>query len=173
MRLVRQSRVVDDQYVRVLDDAPIPDGPVILPATRFLADAAELATRERPVGVLWPNDRRVAELAPFIDRLALVALVFPTFRDGRAYSQARLLREQHGFRGELRATGDVLRDQFGFLVRAGFDAFEVKKDADAAAFAAAVGRYSVVYQPAGDGRLSALRRRLVTARRELVPCAAV
>ena len=81
--------------------------------------------------MLWPNNRKVAELAPWLDRLALVALVFPSFRDGRAYSQARLLRERHGFRGELRATGDVLRDQFLFLVRAGFDAFEVRKDADA------------------------------------------
>ena len=101
-------------------------------------------------------------------RLALVALVFPSFRDGRAYSQARLLREQHGFHGELRATGDILRDQFLFLLRAGFDAFEVKKDADAEAFAAAVLRYSVFYQPTGDGRRSALNERLThaaTARR--------
>lgn len=171
MRLVKQSRVVEDSYVRVLDDAPIPDGPAIVPAARFLADAAELSAREWPVGVLWPNDRRVAELAPWLDRIALVALVFPTFKDGRAYSQARLLREQHGFRGELRATGDVLRDQFGFLVRAGFDAFEVKKDADVAVFAEAVGRYTVVYQPAGDGRLSALRRRLAAGRREPAACA--
>jgi uncharacterized protein (DUF934 family) len=94
----------------------------------------------------------------------LVALVFPTFKDGRAYSQARQLRERHGFRGELRATGDVLRDQFLFLVRAGFDAFEVKKDADAAAFAAAIARYSVFYQPAGDGRIAVQRARREHAR---------
>ena len=115
--------------------------------------------RPAPTGVLWPNNHGVAELVPHLDRLALVALVFPSFRDGRAYSQARLLRERHGFRGELRATGDVLRDQFLFLTRAGFDAFEVKKDADAAAFASALARYSVFYQPAGDGRMSALRAR--------------
>ena len=66
-------------------------------------------------GVLWPNDRDVAELAPYLDRLALVALAFPNFKDGRAYSQARILRERHRFRGELRATGQVLRDQFLFL----------------------------------------------------------
>ena len=116
--------------------------------------------REAPAGVLWPNSRKVSELEPYLDRLALIALVFPTFRDGRAYSQARQLREHFGFRGELRATGDVLRDQFLFLHRAGFDAFEVKKDADATAFAETVARYSVVYQPAGDGRAPALRWRL-------------
>jgi uncharacterized protein (DUF934 family) len=86
-------------------------------------------------------------------------LVVPKFKDGRAYSQARLLRERHGFRGELRATGDVLRDQFQFLLRAGFDAFEVKKPADAKVFAQAAARFSVFYQPSADGRPPALRRR--------------
>ena len=126
MPLVRGGHIVADQYLRVLDDAPIPDGvPTIVPAARFLADASEIARREAPTGVLWPNNRRVLELAPYLDRVALIALVFPSFKDGRAYSQARLLREQLGFRGELRATGNVLRDQFLFLVRAGFDSFEV------------------------------------------------
>ena len=161
MRLVRAGRIVADQYVRVLDDAPIPDGvPVIVPAARFLADAEEILRREAPTGVLWPNNRRIAELAPHLDRLALVALEFPSFKDGRAYSQARVLREQFGFHGEMRATGNVLRDQFLFLLRAGFDAFEVKKQADAEAFAETVKRYSVFYQPTGDGRVTALNRRM-------------
>jgi uncharacterized protein (DUF934 family) len=161
MPLVKSGQVVEDRYVRVLDDAPIPDGvPVLVPAARFLADAAELIARGAPVGVLWPNDRRVAELEPWLDKVSLIALVFPKFRDGRAYSQARLLRERYGYRRELRATGDVLRDQFQFLLRAGFDSFEVKKPADALAFAAAAARYSVFYQPSADGRQPALRRRL-------------
>ena len=161
MRLVKGGRVVEDRFVRVLDDAPIPDGvPVLILAERFLADASEILAREAPTGVLWPNSRRVNELAPHLDRLAMVALAFPTFKDGRAYSQARQLREQYGFRGELRATGDILRDQFLFLVRAGFDAFEVKKDADVEAFAEAIKRYSVFYQPTGDGRPAAFRARL-------------
>lgn len=165
MPLVRNGRIAEDRYVRVLDDAPLPDGvPVIVPAARLLADAAELARREAPVGVLWPNDRRAAELAPHLDWLALVALVFPKFKDGRAYSQARQLRERYGFRGELRATGEILRDQFLFLERAGFDSLEVKKATDAAAFEETSRRYSVFYQPTGDGRPTALRARLARAR---------
>ncbi len=164
MRLVKGDEVVEDRYVRVLDDAPIPDGvPVIVTAQRFLSDAAELVARGAPVGVLWPNDRRVAELEPWLRDLSLIALVFPKFRDGRAYSQARLLRERYNYRGELRATGDVLRDQFQFLVRAGFDSFEVKKAADAEVFAKAAARFSVFYQPSADGRVPALRRRLQSA----------
>jgi uncharacterized protein (DUF934 family) len=161
MQLVKGGRVVADRFVRVLDEAPLPEGvPVLLPAERLLADARELVLRPVPTGVIWPNDRRVAELAPYLDWLAAVALIFPSFKDGRAYSQARILRERLGFRGELRAAGQVLRDQLLFLQRAGFDAFEVAKDADAAHFAEAVNRYSVFYQPSGDGRPSALRVRL-------------
>ncbi len=162
MRLLdKAGRIVEDAYVRVADDAPLPEGvPVLVSAARFRADPAAFARREAPVGVIWPNNINVAELAPHLGRLALVALVFPSFRDGRAYSQARLLRERHGFRGELRATGQVLRDQFLFLARAGFDAFEVSKDADVPAFAAALTRYSVFYQPAADDRLIVARRRL-------------
>jgi uncharacterized protein (DUF934 family) len=162
MPLVKDGHVVEDRFARVLDDTPVPDSrAIIVPAARFLADSAELTLRAASTGVLWPNNRNVAELAPHLDRLALVALVFPGFRDGRAYSQARLLRERYGFRGELRATGEVLRDQFLFLLRAGFDAFDVTKDADAAAFAATIARYSVFYQPTADGRPSALRARLL------------
>jgi len=161
MPLVNAGRIVEDLFVHVLDDEPVPDGvAVILPAARLLADARELVLRQAPTGVVWPNDRKAAELAPYLDWIALVALVFPNFRDGRAYSQARLLRERYHFRGELRATGQVLRDQLLFLQRAGFDAFEVTKDADAAAFAEAVQRYSVFYQPTGDGRASTLTARL-------------
>jgi uncharacterized protein (DUF934 family) len=161
MPLVKNGKIVDDGFARVLDDAPIADdAAVIVPAARLLADAGEFASRSGRTGVIWPNDRRVAELVPHLDRLALVALEFPTFRDGRAYSQARILRERYHFRGELRATGQILRDQFLFLQRAGFNAFEVKKDTDALAFADTIDRFSVFYQPAADGRSTAFRQRI-------------
>jgi uncharacterized protein (DUF934 family) len=164
MQLVKGGRIVADDFARIADDAPVPGRvPIIVSAARFLAEADAFAERETPTGVLWPNDRRVAELAPYLDRLALVALVFPTFKDGRAFSQARLIRERYGFRGELRATGQVLRDQFLFMLRAGFDAFEVTKDADAAAFAESARRYSVFYQPTGDGRATVRASRAARA----------
>src|SRR6476619_5120492 len=170
MRLIKAGRLIQDRFVRVLDDAQVPEGvAAVVPATRLLADARDLVLRQAPTGVIWPNDRKIAELAPYLDWIALVALVFPTFRDGRAYSQARLLRERHEFRGELRATGQVLRDQLLFLHRAGFDAFEVTKEKDTAAFAEALQRYSIFYQPTGDGRPSALRARLSRGPSSTVP----
>ena len=161
MPLVKQGRITTDLFVHVVDGAELPgDGAILVPAARFLEDPEGLLKRTDKVGVIWPNNRDLDDLVPYLDRLAAVALVFPSFRDGRAYSQARLLRERHGYDGELRATGQVLRDQFVFMSRAGFDAFEVKKDADADAFAATVKRYSVFYQPTGDGRITALHRRM-------------
>jgi uncharacterized protein (DUF934 family) len=161
MPLVKNARITTDLLVRVADGEELPgDGDILISAQRFLADPDALLRRPGKTGVIWPNSRSVDDLVPYLDRLAAVALVFPTFRDGRAYSQARLLRERHGYDGELRATGQVLRDQFVFMLRAGFDAFEVKKDADADAFAETMKRYSVFYQPTGDGRATALNRRM-------------
>jgi uncharacterized protein (DUF934 family) len=160
MPLVKNGKIATDIFFHVADGTELPgDGAVLITAARFLEDPAALLKRAGKVGVIWPNNRDLDDLVPYLDRVALVALVFPTFRDGRAYSQARLLRERHGYEGELRATGQVLRDQFGFMLRAGFDAFDVKKQADAEAFGEAARRYSVFYQPTGDGRPSALHRR--------------
>ena len=161
MPLVKQGRITTDLFVQIADGAELPgDGAILVPAARFLEDPEAMLRRAGKLGVIWPNNRNLDDLVPYLDRLAAVALVFPSFRDGRAYSQARLLRERHGYDGELRATGQVLRDQFVFMSRAGFDAFEVKKDADADAFAETVKRYSVFYQPTGDGRVTALNRRM-------------
>ena len=162
MPLVQNGKITGDNFVAIAEQAEIPDdGAILISSARFLADAEALSRRAGRTGVIWPNNRDVDDLVPHLGRLAVIALVFPTFRDGRAYTQARLLRERHGYRGELRATGQVLRDQFLFMLRAGFDAFEVKKPGDAEAFAGTVKRYSVFYQPTGDGRITALHRRML------------
>ena len=161
MPLVKNTKISDDAFVHIADDAPLPaEGAVLISAARFLEDPDLISRRLGKTGVVWPNNRDLDDLVPYLDRLAVVALVFPTFRDGRAYSQARLLRERFLYRGEMRATGQVLRDQFVFMLRAGFDAFEVNKAADAEAFAQTAKRYSVFYQPTGDGRITALHRRM-------------
>src|SRR3982074_1625522 len=161
MPLVKQGRIATDVFVHVADGTELPgDGAVLISTARFLEDPERLSCRAGKTGVIWPNNRDLDDLVPYLDRLAAVALVFPTFRDGRAYSQARLLRERHGFKGEVRAARKVLRHAFVFLLPAGFDAFEVKKQSDAEAFAATVKRYSVFYQPTGDGRITALHRRM-------------
>ncbi len=106
------------------------------------------------------NTDDVAELAPHLARLELIVLHFPKFSDGRAYSQARLLRERLGYRGELRATGGVLQDQLPFLLRCGFDSFESEQSGFGEALAKARTLFSVVYQPTEDGRSTASQLRL-------------
>ncbi len=162
MRYIKDGEITADPFVRVEGDEPVPrDLPVIVSAAQLLSAAADqLATRSAPLGVSWPNDRLIGELAPYLAQLSLVALEFPIFRDGRAYTQARLLRERYGFQGEVRATGDVLRDQLLLMARAGFNAFEAKKAADAEAFAQALGAFTVRYQPAADGPSHSFRSRL-------------
>ena len=161
MPLVKGGKITADRFAKLAVDTPLPEGgDILVPAERFLGEADTLLNRSGKVGVIWPNSRDISELVPHLGKVAAVALVFPTFRDGRAYSQARLLRERYDYRGELRATGQVLRDQFVFMLRAGFDAFEVKKQADAEAFMETAKRYSVFYQPTGDGRITALHRRM-------------
>ena len=94
-------------------------------------------------------DEDARALIPYLDRLALIEIAFPTFRDGRGYSSARVLREA-GYTGELRAEGDVLVDQIPFMRRCGFDSFAPAKPLNEAAVAAALARYKHVYQRAAD-----------------------
>lgn len=159
MPLIKDGRRVDDPWVAVADDAPLPVGlPVIVSLTRWQAERTLLLERNAPVGVRLKSSELAETIAADAGRLALIALEFPVFRDGRAYSTARLLRERYRFRGELRAVGQVLRDQFLFMQRCGFDAFEVS-DAEVDAWPAAMAEFSVFYQPTNDGRPTAIQLR--------------
>ena len=101
------------------------------------------------LGIIFPNDQDPHLLEKDLEQVALIALEFPTFRDGRAYSQARILREELGFAGELRATGDVLIDQAFFMLRCGFDALDLPQNADQKAWLKAFQDFSLWYQPTG------------------------
>jgi uncharacterized protein (DUF934 family) len=154
--------IVDDPWTGVGDGAPLPaDGPAIVSLKRWQAERDALRRRSAPVGVRLGSAEQAKEIAADLDRLELIAIDFPTFRDGRGFSTARLLRERYGFKGELRATGNVFRDQFLFLHRCGFDAYEVASAREADAFAAALASFSVVYQRTGDGRVPATALRQV------------
>lgn len=106
------------------------------------------------------NTDDVLALGAKLDGVKLVVLHFPKFTDGRAYSQARLLRERLGYTGELRATGAVFLDQLPFMLRCGFDSFESEQKGFAEALAKARTLFSVVYQPTGDGRVTVGQLRL-------------
>ena len=139
------------------------DGPVALP----LADWLQAPTQ----AVALVNTDELEALKAHVGRLKLIVLHFPKFTDGRAYSQARLLRERLGYRGELRATGAVFRDQLPFLLRCGFDSFESEQTGFGPALARARTLFSVVYQGAEDDRTPVALLRL-KRRNAAVPLAA-
>jgi uncharacterized protein (DUF934 family) len=148
-----QAVEAEDRFVFVADDEPAPDaGDVIVSLARFQSDGDGLMASGRRLGVrLLPSDE-VEALAYDLPRLAVVALHFDKFRDGRPYSNAVLLRERYGFTGELRAVGDVLREQAQFMRRCGFDAFIPADGSSAGQWLAATRRYRHVYQGGADRR---------------------
>jgi uncharacterized protein (DUF934 family) len=160
MPLIKAGALVADPWVAVEDGDPLPtDGPVIVSLARFTEEREELLGRGEPLGLRLKPAEKPIQVRDDLHRFELIALEFPTFRDGRAYSHARLLRERFGFRGEIRAVGDVLRDQFLFMHRCGIDAFEVKDEHALAAWQAALAEISVYYQAASDGAPDVLSRR--------------
>ncbi len=151
-------RAVEDRFTVLGDEEGAGRArPVILSRARFEADAERLWSEGFELGVRLAADDKVEDLAYDLPRLAVVALEFPKFRDGRAFTSAVLLRQRYGFLGEVRAVGDVLLDQAFAMVRCGFSAFETR--ASAADWARAIGRYAVVYQTSADGRQPAFLAR--------------
>lgn len=150
---------IEDSFATIGDDDPVLCGPVIVSSARFQRDAEALLGRNHPVGVLLRSDEGVESLAYDLPRLSLIALEFPKFRDGRPYTAAQLLRTRYGFGGEVRAVGDVLREQAHFMVRCGFDAFVPADGSTAEHWARATGLHRHVYQRAADGRPAAFLER--------------
>lgn len=160
MALLKHGKLVADPFTDVTGADAIPaDGAVLVSLEQWQDHCRVLQRRRDPVGVLLQSDQHPEIIADDLDQIALVALAFPTFRDGRAYSCARLLRERYGFTGELRAVGDVLLEQLHFMQRCGFDAFDIDSENPARDYATAQSDFSVWYQPAADGRPWAARQR--------------
>lgn len=162
IRLIDDEAVVDaNDWVHPEDDAPLPDGtPIVVSLERWQGEHETLTARNAPVGIRLRSDQRIDQIAGDLPNLPLVELDFPNLNDGRHFTSARLLRERHGYRGEIRATGQVLRDQLFFMARCGFDAFELPADKDPEGARKAFREISVVYQPAADRRMPAPTWRL-------------
>lgn len=125
----------------------------------WLERRATLTSVPNRLGIVLQGDDAPACIAAELPRFELIAIQIARFTDGRAYSIARLLRGRYGYRGELRARGDVLHDQLYYLTRVGFDAFELRDDQDPRAAAAALRAFSVSYQGSADDPLPLFRRR--------------
>ena len=162
--LIIDGQTAEEGWVYLEDDAALSDAPSIISLTRLKAEADALRARNAKLGVVLEADgdgktslgEDVHELEPYLDMLSMVSLRFPIYRNGRGYSAARVLREQLSFTGELRASGEVLYDQWAMMARCGINAFEVAADISLETFKTALGELSGAYQPAADSHRGAL-----------------
>ncbi len=155
----QRAEAAEDPFTAVADEEPIPRGDVIVSLQRFHNEGQRLLAEGRKVGVRIEANEAVEDIAADLRRIAVVALVFPKFLTGQAYSSARILRERYGYEGEVRAVGDVLREQARFMVRCGIDTFAPIDGSSPDDWSHVVGRFRHVYQRAADGRAPAFVER--------------
>jgi len=161
MVLVKGLQVVSDGWKHLEDSDPIPNsGAITISWARWVAERDTIKRAPKDLGVRLPNTVPTAEIGAEAAKFGLIAVTFPSFSDGRAFSQARVLRDRYGFTGEIRATGGVLRDQLQFMQRCGIDAFEVPERALDEDWFAALDEFDLFYQPAEDNRPWIARQRL-------------
>jgi len=161
-RLIYKGEVIADRWTFLTEDeaaGPIPAGPIAVPLAAWKARRAELLSRRDPLGVWLKPDDDPEALGVDVDALSVIGVQFPKFTDGRGYSTAVLLRPRLGYRGELRAFGDVGRDQLFYLKRSGFDAFSLAPHRDPESALAGLADFSVRYQGSVDDPLPLFRRR--------------
>jgi uncharacterized protein (DUF934 family) len=152
MPLIKDGAWADDHYKTVTDDETMPENGTIVSLARLRRDRETLLARNAELGVKLKSDETPEALGEDLHRLSVIVLEFPKFRDGRAFSWARMLRTRLGYEGEIRASGHFLYDQLAFMSRVGFDSFEVRENFTLAEFERAIDEMSLVYQPSADGR---------------------
>lgn len=165
MALIKDRKPALDNW-QLLDSGPggaspaVPEsGDIIVPLSVWRESGNQLIARGRRLGVWLAGDDEPASIAGDLRRFDLIAVRFTSFTDGRGYSIGRLLRERYGWRGELRAIGDVQRDQIYYLLRCGFDSFSLRDGEDVQAALTAFDDFSEAYQTAVDRPVPLFRRR--------------
>ena len=141
-----------EAFTTVADTDALPDGPAVVSLARFQKEREQLLARPAKLGIRLEASESPELIGPDVHKLALVLLHVPYFRDGRAYSWARLLRTRLGYKGEIRVTGHVLKDQVAFFARVGVDSFDLPRPVTEADVQAVRAEISQVYQPSVDGR---------------------
>jgi len=165
-KIIKNGQIVDDAW-QVLklaegqtpESVSLPDVPTLLPLAVWAARKAEILANGNPVGIWLDSSEGPEAIANDLADFALIGVNFPKFADGRGYSSARLLRERYGYKGEIRAIGDVLQDQLFYMKRCGIDAFAVREDKDIEAALAGLNVFSDAYQAAVDQPQPLFRRR--------------
>lgn len=148
-KLVKDKAIVDNDWVRVAAGEAIPETGNVLVNVADWADNAEALTA-RGAGLWLDSDQAPALIEQEVNSIPVIAINFPAFADGRGYSYAYILRNEKAYTGELRAVGDVLRDQMFYMQRVGFNAFEVREDRDSVTAVDSLADFDTTYQASTD-----------------------
>ena len=162
MRVIKAGKVLEDNWQRIAaleQDQALDDGDWIIPLGYWRVNRERLLRHKGKIAVCLNGDDKLDDLSDSLGLLELIALEFPKFTDGRSYSQARLLRDRFAYRGEIRAVGDVLRDQLFFMQRCGIDSFQLREDKDPEDALKGLSDFTVRYQAAADGELPIYKHR--------------
>ncbi|MFZ1988683.1 MAG: DUF934 domain-containing protein [Alphaproteobacteria bacterium] len=161
MPIIKNGQWAENPWTNLADEDAVPaNGAVIVSLKRFKAEREALLERRSPLGVRLKSEELAKEISADASHFALIVVELPYFKDGRAFSTARLLRERYGYKGEIRATGHILPDQAFFLARCGVNSIEVKPQTRLEPFADAFREYTVGYQSPRSARGTAPRLRL-------------
>lgn len=153
MVLLKNGTIETDLYTDVSTADAIPEtGAIIISLTQWQEQHSLLVERSESLGIVLRSDEKPEAISNDLAHFDVIALEFPAFSDGRAYSYARLLRDRYAYAGELRAVGDVLLEQLHFMHRVGFNAFDIQSKDAAKAWEIAAADISVWYQPSSDNR---------------------
>ncbi|MFO1101601.1 MAG: DUF934 domain-containing protein [Methylocystis sp.] len=167
MALISDGRFIEDGWRRLAEEEALPKSGKVIVSLARLQHALDVLRPESALGVIVPNTTEPSALVDALPRLALVSISFPAFSDGRGFSLARLLRRA-GFKGELRASGRLVADQYAHAVGCGFDTIEIPDDLaerqDEEQWRAALNVYAMSYQRGYSGRGSILEARRRAAR---------
>lgn len=151
-RIIKDQSIVEDHWQRVADEAALPAaGDIIISYKRWQQQRTALLAQQLGLGVIIGNGVSVDEIKDDLQHFKLIVIEFPQFKDGRGYSYARLLRERYRYPHEIRASGNVLRDQLLPMARCGINAFELEAGRSLEDALTAFNDFSVRYQPAADG----------------------
>ncbi len=150
MRIIKDQQIVEDTWRFVDEGDAAGDGNVIVPFRRWCAEPELRSAHAGELAIWVDGDDDVQEVSRAINVFALIGVKFPVFSDGRSFTLARILRERYRYRGEIRALGDVARDQLQFMARCGIDSFALRESDDFDAALDAFSELSCVYQHAAD-----------------------
>ena len=157
-QLIKDHALVRDEWVIGGSEVPAGAAKLILPLAEYLAAITAGEPAQDRAVLLKAENLDLTPLLPYLATLPLIAVNFTTTGDGRGYTQASLLRERYGYKGELRAVGKIRVDQVWFMARCGFDSFELLDEEDPQVAIAQLQRFSVAYQAGADGLAHPRRR---------------